>query len=336
MPSIRVLVSALAVTALTFSSIAAHAADYVIKIAHSVTPTAPVHKALLQFKKDVETATDKRVEIRVFHSGQLGGQRETIEAAQAGAIEMVAAPNGVLASFAPDFQLVDIPFQFDTLAQARGFMDQTGEKILFPSLEKANLVGMAIWEQGFRNLGSTKKPVIGLADMKSMHIRTMEAPLHIEAWRSMGANPTPMGWGQVYTAMEQGLLEAVENPSYVFTQSKISETIKYFTVTQHIYDPIIIVGSKKFFDTMPADLRTTVIAKLKALTSFERQLAESDVVEAEKIMEKKGIKLTRLDAAQRGVLAAASQPPVVATLKKSLGETRVTVWQSAVRKQDTK
>lgn len=311
----------------------AHAADFVIKVSHAVTPAAPVHKALLQFKRDVESASGKRVEVRVFHSGQLGGQRESIEAAQTGAIEIVAAPNGVLAAFAPDFQLVDIPFQFETLEQARAFLDGPGEKMLFPSLERANLVGLAIWEQGFRNLGSTKKQVATLSDMKNLHIRTMEAPLHIEAWRSMGANPTPLGWGQVYTAMEQGLLEAVENPSYIFTQSKISETIRFFTVTQHIYDPIVLVGSKKFFDSLPADLRGMVLEKIKAITPAERQMAAADVVDAEAQMAKRNIQIVRLSAPQKESLASASQPAVLAKLKSSLGEQRVAAWTSAVKQQ---
>lgn len=313
--------------------VTAQAAEFVIKVSHAVPPQSPLHKALLAFKKEVETATNKRVEVRVFHSGQLGGQRESLEAAQTGAIEMVAAPNGVLAAFDPDFQLVDIPFQFDTLDQARTFLDGPGEKMLFPSLAKADLVGMAIWEQGFRNVGTTKKQVVSVADMKDLHLRTMEAPLHITAWKALGANPTPLGWGQVYTAMEQGLLDAVENPSYVFTQSKISETIHYYTITQHIYDPLVIVGSKKFFDAMPADLRAIVMEKIKGLTNMERQLAADDVVAAEAEMTKKGIKVVKLDSAQRQALAQVAQPAVLADLNRSLGEARVKAWQDALRQQ---
>jgi tripartite ATP-independent transporter DctP family solute receptor len=317
-------------SAALFACMASQAADHIIKVSHAVPPSAPLHKALLQFKSQVEAATNKRVEVRVFHSSQLGGQRESLEAAQTGAIEMVASPNGVIAGFAPEFQLMDIPFQFETLEQARNFIDRSGEKLLFPSLDKAGLVGLAMWEQGFRNLGTTKKPVSSVADVRNMHIRTMEAPMHITAWRATGANPTPLGWSQVYTAMEQGLLEAVENPSYVFTQSKITETIKYFAISKHLYDPIVITGSKKFFDKLPADLRAIIVDKLRGLTASERKLAEADVAEAELEIAKKGIKVTTFDAKQRKDFLDASQPAVLKELNTSLGAPKVAAWQAAV------
>jgi tripartite ATP-independent transporter DctP family solute receptor len=326
----RSLIRASIAIAALGAGLAAHAADYVIKVSHAVPPSAPLHKALLQFKTQVEAATNKRVEVRVFHSSQLGGQRESLEAAQTGAIEMVASPNGVVAAFAPDFQLMDIPFQFQTLNQARTFLDKSGEKLLFPSLDKAGLVGLAMWEQGFRNIGTTKKPVNTIADMHNMQLRTMEAPMHITAWRAIGANPTPLGWSQVYTAMQQGLLEGVENPSYVFTQSKITETIKYFSISKHVYDPIVMVGSKKFFDSLPADLRTIVVSKLRGLTTTDRQMAEADVAEAEQEIAKKGIKIVTFDAAQRKSFLDASQPAVLKELNASLGTTKVAAWQAAV------
>lgn len=306
------------------------AADYVIKVSHAVPPNAPLHRALLQFKEQVEKESAGRLEIRVFHSGQLGGQRESVEAAQTGAVEIVATPNGILASFVPDFQLIDIPFQFETLDKARTFLDVTGQKMLFPALASANLVGLAVWEQGYRNIGSVKKPVTDLADMSKLNIRTMEAPLHIAAWKALGANPTPLGWGQVYTAMQQGLLDAVENPSYIFTQSKIHETIHYFTVSHHIYDPILMVGSKKYFDTLPADLRTIVFERMRGLTATDRAMAEADVVQAEKEMESGGIKIRRLSAEERKILASASQPAVIKELEASLGSEKVAQWQEAV------
>src|SRR5690606_20376579 len=163
---------------------AAMAADYVIKVSHAVTVKHPGHKAMEAFKQKVEAESEGRIEVRIFHSSQLAGQREGVEGLQAGSIEITLTPNGIAAAFDPTFALLDIPFQFDSAAHARKFLDNGGEKMLFANLGKVGLVGLAAWEQGFRNLATVKAPAMKAADMQGLKLRTMEAPLHITAWKA--------------------------------------------------------------------------------------------------------------------------------------------------------
>src|SRR5690606_37667033 len=175
---------AVTIGVVALSPVPAVAADYVIKVSHAVTVKHPGHKAMEIFKEKVESASEGRIEVRIFHSSQLAGQREGVEGLQSGTVEITLTPNGIAAAFDPTFALLDIPFQFDSAAHARKFLDNGGEKMLFANLGKVGLVGLAAWEQGFRNLATVKAPAMKAADMQGLKLRTMEAPLHITAWKA--------------------------------------------------------------------------------------------------------------------------------------------------------
>src|SRR5699024_9697225 len=215
------------------------AADYVIKVSHAVTDKHPGHKAMEVFKEKVEAESDGKLEVRIFHSSQLAGQREGVEGLQSGTVEITLTPNGIAAAFDPTFSLLDIPFQFDDVEHARRTLDAGGSSMLFENLSEAGLMGLAVWEQGMSNLGTSRAPATDPSELKGLRLRTMEAPLHIAAWKSLGANPTPIGWAQVYTSLQQGVIDGVENPSYIFSQTPVHEQIKYLALTEHIYDPIL-------------------------------------------------------------------------------------------------
>lgn len=309
----------------------AWAAKYVIKVSHAVTVHHPGHKAMEKFKEQVEAESKGQIEVRLFHSSQLAGQREGVEGLQAGSIEITLTPNGVAAAFDPTFALLDIPFQFADAAHARRFLDKGGEKMLFANLDKVGLVGLAAWEQGFRNLATVKAPALKAADMRGLKLRTMEAPLHITAWKAVGANPTPIGWAQVYTSLQQGIIDGVENPSYIFSQTPVHEQLKFLALTKHIYDPILVLGSKAFFDKLPADLRQLVASKLSALTPLEREYVDADVIKAEtKDLPGFGMKVLDVPPAAMAELAAASQPPVLKDVERRVGAPTLKNWQAAV------
>ena len=327
----RCVLATAAVTCLAGVSAPAWAAKYVIKVSHAVTVHHPGHKALEKFKEKVETDSKGQIEVRIFHSSQLAGQREGVEGLQAGSIEMTLTPNGVAAAFDPTFAMLDIPFQFNDSAHARRFLDKGGEKMLFANLDKVGLVGLAAWEQGFRNLATVKAPALKAADMRGLKLRTMEAPLHITAWKAVGANPTPIGWAQVYTSLQQGIIDGVENPSYIFSQTPVHEQLKFLALTKHIYDPIVVLGSKAFFDKLPADLRALVTGSVSAFTTLERQYVDEDVIKAEtKDLPGFGVKVIDVPAAAKAELAAASQPPVLKDVERRVGASVLKGWQAAV------
>lgn len=322
---------AAAVTSLVGLSTPAWAAKYVIKVSHAVTVHHPGHKAMEKFKEKVEADSKGQIEVRIFHSSQLAGQREGVEGLQAGSIEITLTPNGVAAAFDPTFALLDIPFQFTDAAHARRFLDKGGEKMLFANLDKVGLLGLAAWEQGFRNLATVKAPALKAADMRGLKLRTMEAPLHITAWKAVGSNPTPIGWAQVYTSLQQGIIDGVENPSYIFSQTPVHEQLKFLALTRHIYDPILVLGSKAFFDKLPAELRTLVTSTLSSLTPLQREYVDADVIKAEtRDLPGFGVKVLDVAPAAMTELAAASQPPVLKEVERRVGAPTLKTWRSAV------
>jgi len=322
---------AAAVTSLVGLSTPAWAAKYVIKVSHAVTVHHPGHKAMEKFKEKVEADSKGQIEVRIFHSSQLAGQREGVEGLQAGSIEITLTPNGVAAAFDPTFALLDIPFQFTDAAHARRFLDKGGEKMLFANLDKVGLLGLAAWEQGFRNLATVKAPALKAADMRGLKLRTMEAPLHITAWKAVGSNPTPIGWAQVYTSLQQGIIDGVENPSYIFSQTPVHEQLKFLALTRHIYDPILVLGSKAFFDKLPAELRTLVTSTLSSLTPLQREYVDADVIKAEtKDLPGFGVKVLDVAPAAMTELAAAAQPPVLKEVERRVGAPTLKTWRSAV------
>lgn len=318
--------------ALAFGCLGANAAaKYIVKVSHAVTVQHPGHKAMELFKKDVESQSGGQLEVRIFHSSQLAGQREGVEGLQSGSVEITLTPNGIGAAFDPTFAMLDIPFQFSDAAHARRFLDQGGEKMLFANLSKVGLVGLAVWEQGFRNLGTAKSPAVNQADLKGMKLRTMEAPLHILAWRSLGANPTPIGWSQVYTSLQQGVIDAVENPSYIFSQTPVHEQIKYLSLTKHIYDPLLVLGSKAFFDKLPADLRNVVVGSLQKITVQQRTFVDQDVEKAEKVdLPAKGVKIIAVSAEEQAKMAQGSQPAVMKEVESKVGADALGRWKAGV------
>ncbi|SLN66391.1 TRAP transporter substrate-binding protein [Oceanibacterium hippocampi] len=320
-----------AVVGLSALPATAQAETYTLKVSHAVTVTHPAHRAMVQFKETVEEKSGGKLEIRIFHSSQLAGQREGVEGLQAGTVEITLTPNGVIAGFDPTFTLMDIPFQFNSMKHARSFIDAQGDDLLLANLDSVGLVGLAVWEQGFRNLGTVESPMQSVEDVKGLRLRTMEAPLHITAWRSLGANPTPIGWAQVYSSLQQGVISGVENPSYIFSQTPIHEVIKHLTLTRHIYDPVVVLGSKVFFDKLPEDLRSLVITTLRDITNEQRKMAEADVEKAETVdLPAMGVQVYEITAESRAKLADMAQGPVLEEIAAKVGADDLKRWQDAV------
>lgn len=334
-PCLRVSFRVAAFAALTaFAAFGGNALaqSFDVKIAHASPPSTSLHVALERVKLLAEQRSGGRLKMTIYHSQQLMGQRESVEGLQLGTVEIVGIPNGIAAGFADAFFLFDIPFQFASIGQARAFVDQNTEKFVFGEIGKAGFVGLGVWEQGYRNLATSKKPVRTVEDLKDMKIRTLPAPMHVLAWRSMGANPTPMGWGQVYTSLQQGVVEGLEVPDYLITQSKLEEVVKNVMTTQHLYDPIIILGSKKWFDKMPADLQKIVKDVVHETTGENRHLNQKDVDEAVEKFPKVGVQYIKIDPAERKKFAAKAQPPVIEEVRKRLGNQRVDEWLATIAK----
>ena len=231
---------------------------YAISIAHSTAEDTTDQAFALAFKEYVETNSGGAITVNVYPNAQLGSDREVVEAVQNNEITMTATANAVQANFVPDAFILDIPFTFATMDAVRYTMEDEGFlEAMGASYDAANLRLMGYTCTGFRVL-SCNKPVHTPDDVKGMTIRTMENEYHMAAWKAIGANPTPLAFSELYTALQQGTVDAQENPIELIVTQKFYEQQDYVVETNHLGQFIPWVMSKTFYDSLPAELQTVV------------------------------------------------------------------------------
>ncbi|MFZ5646911.1 MAG: TRAP transporter substrate-binding protein [Bacillota bacterium] len=226
-----------------------------------------------KFADLIKERTNGRIQITVYPDGQLGkGERELLEALQQGTVDLYAGSTGPIGGFSPSMLIVDIPFLFRDYAHVDKVLDGPIGRQLLDDLEKANLKGLAFWENGFRNLTNSKKPVKTPEDAKGLKVRTMENKVHITAWKEVGVIPTPMAWAEVYGALQQKVVDGQENPVAVISTSKLNEVQKYLSMTQHVYSPAPIIMSLKKWQAMPKEDQDLFLKTALEVAPWQRNL----------------------------------------------------------------
>ncbi len=259
------------------------------------TPTPPDHVYTMgaqRFADLVRERTGGRIKITIFPSGQLAkGEREALEGLQQGTIDFYVGSTGPVGNFAPAFQMLDVPFLFRDFAHVDRVLDGEIGRSILAELDRAQLKGLAFWENGFRNLTNSRRPVRLPADVKDIKLRTMENKVHIEAWKSLGAAPTPMAWGEVYGALQSRVIDGQENPIAVIHSAKISEVQKHLTLTRHVYSPAIIaVGLGRWKELPAADQQ--LLARIAAeVAPYQRKLGRDQEAKWVAELKKRGMEV---------------------------------------------
>ncbi len=237
---------------------AAFGAQFTINAGIGLNDKSAQFQSLQYFKEVVEKNSDGKIEVVLFHSSQLGDDRNMMEALKMGTQEMTCPSTAPMTAFINAFKIYDLPFIFANEEVADYILDGPVGKKLLDMLPDQGLVGLAYWENGFRMLTNSSHPVVTPEDLKGLKIRTMENPIHLAAFRTMGANPTPMAFGELFSAMQQKVVDGQENPWGTIFLQNFFEVQKYATDTGHVYSPFVLLISKKFWDKLPDDLKAVV------------------------------------------------------------------------------
>jgi C4-dicarboxylate-binding protein DctP len=281
------LLAAFTLTCLLNGSVFADA-PIVIKFSHVVAKDTPKGKAAEKFKALAEAATKGRVKIELYPNSTLYKDKEELEALQLGAVQMLAPS---LAKFGPlgvkEFELFDLPFIFnDKQALYRVTQGPIGQDML-KKLESKGIRGLAYWDNGFKMMTSNR-PMRVPADMKGLKLRIQSSKVLDEQMRALGANPQVMAFSEVYQAMQTGVVDGRENPpSNIFTQ-KMHEVQKHLTVTNHGYIGYAVIVNKKFWDKLPADIRTELELAMKEATEYANNIAQQENDQALENIRKSG------------------------------------------------
>jgi tripartite ATP-independent transporter DctP family solute receptor len=201
-------------------------AQTTMKINISLAQNSHQGVAIDTFAKEVEKRTNGRYKVQTFYSGSLGAERESVEAVQLGTQELTFTSTGPVPNFVPEVAILDIPFLFRDYAHARAVLDGPIGQDLLQKFPPKNIVALAWAENGFRHMTNNKRPVNVPDDLKGLKMRTMENPIHIQAYKQLGILPTPMAFTEVFTALQQGTVDGQENPLSVITSAKLDQVQK--------------------------------------------------------------------------------------------------------------
>ena len=238
------------------------AKEIVIKYAHGDPPDpiqSPAHGDAVTFKSLVEAATNGQVKVQVYPACQLGSEREMLEGVKVGTIEMCNVSEGTVPGFFPEISILSIPYLFESAPLAWKVLDGPfGRDLMEEMRQKTGIRCLTITENGFRNFTNRIRPIKKPEDLKGLKIRTMEHPGHMEMVKALGADPTPIAWGELYTALQQKVVDGQENPISLILTMKFYEVQKYLIMDGHIYSIDFTFMNDKFFEGLPKDVQRIV------------------------------------------------------------------------------
>ena len=237
--------------------------------------TAPEGIALTAMAEEIKQRTGGKVEIKLHPAGALGGDREAIEGVQIGTVDMTISSTSIFANFVPDVQVFDIPFLFRDFDHAQGVLDGPVGKEILAKFDARGFKGLGLGGIGFRQLTNSKRVVSGVEDVKGLKIRTQENPIHLQVWRALGALPTPMALPEVFTALQQGVVDGQENPIGAIINNKFGQVQKFLTLSNHAFTPVALVMSPKAYATLTDDEKKIFNeAALKAMALCKLEVAK--------------------------------------------------------------
>lgn len=300
---------------------AAHA-QMTIKIGHTdiQRPFDSPHAAMsVVFKGVLEQVTGGKIQVNIFPASQLGKEREMMEAVKLGTMEAVIITEGTTVNFFPPMGVLGIPFLYPSIDVAWKVMDGPFGQELNETMRKQTglrVVGTAA-PGPFRNFG-TNKPVQKVADLKGVRIRTMEHPAHQAMVRALGAAPTPLPFGELYSALKSGIVDGLELPYQAILNMKLNEVISHVIVDGHLFNQTFLIVSDKWFSSLPAEHQAAVLKAGAAAEKAGRGLVQIwEAVGAEELRSK-GVKLYFPTASELKEFRERAQPPVLDMLKKEL------------------
>lgn len=249
----------------------------VLNAGHVLQADHAYNLAFLRVAEMVEERSGGSLRINVFPNSTLGNERDLIEGMQLGLVEMAVVSTGPLSGFSSAFLVLDLPFMFEDNESAHSVVDGPIGQGMLESLLANQLVGIAFWENGFRNVTATH-PVRTPEDVRGMRIRTMEAAVHMATFNAMGAIATPMAWGEVYTALQQGTIDAQENPLANIYLGNIHEVNSYINMTRHFYAPAPVLISRVVFDRLSPEHQQIILDVVRENVSYQRNLIQEGEV----------------------------------------------------------
>lgn len=286
------LAASIGIIVLTSDQVASSDGKITIRFGHGSAETNERHLAVMKFKELVEEKSNGTINVQVFPSEQLGSEAEMIESVTFNDLQMVAA--SAFSQYDQTISVFELPYLFESYEQAWNVLDgEVGEKVAEPFLED-NLRILTYFENGFRHVTSNI-PINSQADLAGLKIRTPEFPLSLSTFKSFGSNPTPMAFGELYMGLQQGTVDAQENPVANIYASKFQEVQSHLNLTSHQYMPLPVAISDEFWQSLSEENQKVVKESAQEAAQFHRNLVQNNEADMLEELQAEGMEIVQPD-----------------------------------------
>ncbi|MCX7786418.1 MAG: DctP family TRAP transporter solute-binding subunit [Spirochaetes bacterium] len=271
---------------------------YKLRLGHVAPTDEPYHIASVKWTELVKNYTQGKVEVSVFPNSQLGSSRDLIEALQMGVVDYTLTTAAVLANFLPKTQVIELPFIFKSREHVYAVVDSPLADKIYAGAEEKKLKVLHTWENGFRNITNSIRPIKTPDDMRGIKIRVMENQMYIDMFKALGALPVPLARGELFTALQQKVVDAQENPMGQIYSSRFYEVQKYVTLTRHTYSPEVLLCSLNTWKKIPPEFQKAIMKASEEARDYNRKLSAEKELEFIKKVQEKGMEVIDLTPEQ--------------------------------------
>ena len=272
--------------------------QYIIKFPSHQPATTYLGQAEAKFIEAVQRESGGRIEVRHFPGGQAGNARENIESVKLGTADMTFCAPAEMSNWVPRLGVMDCPYMFDDFAHVEACIDgKVGQAIEKDVREQVGIRILGWWHVGFRDMLSIEKPVRRIEDFKGMKFRSPEVPVYVMMFNAIGATPTPIAWGEVYSAMKTRIVDGMETTPEGMVANKLHELAKYVILTRHINTQGFLIINESFYQKLPRDLQRAVDSAMEQTVPWQREMIIKASEDAYKTMTDAGLELIQIDQA---------------------------------------
>lgn len=263
----------------------------VLKLAHGLDPSHPVHKGMLYMAEQFEKKSGGRATIQVIPGGVLGSERDNIEQLQKGSLAMTKVSAAAMEIFIPEMAVFGLPYIFRDHDHFWGVLNSPVGRELLTMGNEAGLRGLCYYDSGSRNFYTTQKPILSPDDLRGLKIRVMESRTAMDMIRVMGGEPTPISWGELYTSLQQGVIDGAENNPPSFYTSRHYEVCKYFSMDEHTRIPDVLLINADVWESLPPEVQRWLQEAADESSVYQRKLWAIETEKALEEVQKRGVEV---------------------------------------------
>jgi tripartite ATP-independent transporter DctP family solute receptor len=310
---------------------AANAQQRAIKLGIGLAENHPQGMGAARFAEILDKKSGGKLKAKVYYSGSIGDDVRMVSALKGGVQEMTIPSTAPLVGDIKDFGVLDLPFMFNDENEADAVLDGAFGTKLLEKLPPKGLVGLCYWENGFRQLTNSKRPIGKAEDIQGLKVRVMQNPAYLETFNGLGANAVAMAFTEVYTALETRTVDAQENPIPTIETSKFNEVQKYLTLTKHTYSPFVVLVSKKFWDKLSPDEQKAMREACVEARDYQRKVNREANVKILESLKKAGMQVGEVPP-QEVAKMREKVKPVIDKFAKEFGEASYKELQAEIAK----